>query len=213
MLIPGRCVTVIEGRTRSLGITRKALAAAARKLLTVSLHSSALPTWDQLKYNFRRDGMLRDIRIQQLVESDHPQLLDALAQSSDDVSFGDSTKMVPFPANFQDWWELSQKTWTALRVTLGKIELNCWLLGVNEVEIDFWPQSVDRRNFSDLLIFLVQCGRAVRKDIVVTTGGFEAPAFLVYDYQQDLLRVVPEEINKREQLFPEELAELDQRDR
>lgn len=170
------------------------------------------PEWDDLKYNFVKDGALLDIHIVDMEPAAYPSFFAFIKSRMDHITYLVEEESQELPSTFEEYNFNALENGATLHMSFGKFDFNCNSYGTDEIELDFWPDSATKQNFPDFLDLLADLGRAVSKDIKVTFEGSLSP-FLCYCHRTDFLFQVPENLLKETDIPQEELDELRQRDK
>lgn len=170
------------------------------------------PEWEDLKYSFADDGMLRDIHIVDMSAEEYPNFFAFIKIRMDSVSYLINDEPHELPGSFEEYNSNAVERHARLSMSFGEFDFNCHSYGGEEIEIDFWPWSVRKGNFEDFLSLLVDLGRAVSRDVTLTHEGYGSKPEVRYCHRRDLLFQLSENLNESAYLSQEELDELAQRD-
>ena len=170
------------------------------------------PEWDDVKYCFVKDGALLDIRLPDIKADDFPKFFHFIKNTMDSVDYLIDDQEYELPKSYEEYQFHVAERGATLSAKLGLFTFNCHSYSEEYLEMDFWPDSVTRENFSGFLEFLIDLGRALSQDLGVSDEGSDSPAFLHYSHTTDSLFQVSENLVKKRNCVPEELRELARRD-
>lgn len=170
------------------------------------------PEWDDVKYCFINDGCLLDIRVPNIEADDFPKFFNFLKSNMHSVEYLMEGREHALPSSFKEYQDNARERGATLSATFHSYRFNCHSFFDEYLELDFWPNSVTKRNFPEFLDLVRALGQALSQDLTISDECSSSPPFICYSYKTDALMQLPENFIHGKDCGAEELAELSQRE-
>ena len=147
--------------------------------------------WSSCKHEFKRDGILRDIYIQQTTLHDWERFYRFLSHRRFPLDYRRSDELTtPMPATAAEIFQDTRCVHT-VSFDIGGVFLNCHFFCVQQIELSFDPEYVESQARLDaVLYFMKEVGRLLRKEVLLTPENLtEAPIFR-YSPENDAIKKI-----------------------
>lgn len=170
--------------------------------------------WNDIKWIFEPDGVLRDIYIQDITLLHWEKLIDFL-NFNYDLKFGenDSNQIdKEYVINYlnDETGEMESKT---LRINLNGINIHCYFFLPDQIEFDIDPKEINTINdFESIEKFMISISKTLNNQVTLT--GENSPEFPLFkvDFDENINKVLTEkeakELSSRQNSFFIKVASL-----
>ncbi|WP_196584605.1 hypothetical protein [Aliivibrio fischeri] len=136
--------------------------------------------WDEIKIEFKSDGSLRDIYVENIEVFEWDNFLDFLRSSKYKLKFSHGEQSIEIPESFGLIRELQGTEPTTLFIWLNdNIQLNCHFFISNEIELDLSPYDFNHESeYLTLIEFLESLSAALKKKVILTHEGMQEQIIL-----------------------------------
>ena len=136
--------------------------------------------WHEIKSEFRTDGSLRDIYVENINSTVWEAFIKSVKNSEYKIQFNHGEVVKILPNTFTEIKELRETEHTTLWLWLSKeIQINCHFFIDSEIELDVSPSDIqDEVSYLKLINFMQWLSSALKHEVKLTHEGSQDQVIL-----------------------------------
>ena len=129
-----------------------------------------MKVWSEIKKEFRADGSLRDIYVEEIDPALWEIFIEGVRLSVYRYEFTHGGVSVEFPNDFTEIKRLQETNPTTLAIWLNsKIQVNCHFFVETEIELDISPRDIVGEHEYQILVVFIEWTSSILKERVILT--------------------------------------------